>query len=99
MLDQHQLREKVAHEIGVRVAEVAMMEGRLAGSDASLNATQSTDEDGRAWIDALEDDGPQASDRVRFLMVHTKEALFLEIGFRMQRPIRYLKQPRSNQAI
>jgi RNA polymerase sigma-32 factor len=29
-LDQHQLREKVAIEIGVSMAEVAMMEGRLA---------------------------------------------------------------------
>ena len=35
-LDQHQLREKVAMEIGVSMTEVAMMEGRLAGSDASL---------------------------------------------------------------
>ena len=64
VLDQHQLREKVAHEIGVSMAEVEMMEGRLAGSDASLNATQASDEDGREWIDALEDDGPQAADRV-----------------------------------
>jgi len=64
VLDQHQLREKVAQEIGVRVAEVAMMEGRLSGSDASLNATQAGDEDGRAWIDALEDDAPQAAERV-----------------------------------
>lgn len=63
-LDQHQLREKVAIEIGVTMAEVAMMEGRLAGSDASLNATQAADEDGREWIDALEDDAPQAAERV-----------------------------------
>jgi RNA polymerase sigma-32 factor len=64
VLDAHQLREKVAQDIGVRVAEVAMMEGRLAGSDASLNATQAADEDGREWIEVLEDDGPQASQRV-----------------------------------
>ena len=63
-LDQHQLREKVALEIGVTMAEVAMMEGRLAGSDASLNATQATDEDGREWIDALEDEAPQAAEVV-----------------------------------
>jgi RNA polymerase sigma-32 factor len=63
-LDQHQLREQVAHEIGVSVADVAMMEGRLSGSDASLNATQAADEDGRAWIDALEDDSPQAAEQV-----------------------------------
>ncbi len=61
-LDQHQLRAKVAQEIGVSMAEVAMMEGRLSGSDASLNAVQSSDEDGREWIDALQDDGPQAAE-------------------------------------
>ena len=63
-LDAFQLREKVAHEIGVTMAEVEMMEGRLSGSDASLNATQAADEDGREWIDALEDDSPQAAETV-----------------------------------
>ena len=63
-LDKHQLRERVALEIGVTMAEVAMMEGRLSGSDASLNATQSADEDGREWIDALQDDSPQAAEQV-----------------------------------
>jgi RNA polymerase sigma-32 factor len=65
-LDQHQLREKVAMEIGVSMTEVAMMEGRLAGSDASLNATQASDEDGREWIDVLEDDGPGAAEQVEY---------------------------------
>lgn len=41
-----------------------MMEGRLAGSDASLNATQASDDEGREWIEVLEDDGPQAAERV-----------------------------------
>ncbi|HMO08077.1 MAG TPA: RNA polymerase factor sigma-32 [Paracoccaceae bacterium] len=63
-LDAHQLREKVAHEVGVPLADVEMMEGRLGGSDFSLNATQSSDEDGREWIDALEDDGVQAAEVV-----------------------------------
>lgn len=63
-LDPFQLREKVAHEIGVTMAEVEMMEGRLSGSDASLNARQAADEDGREWIDALEDDSPQAAETV-----------------------------------
>ena len=40
--------------------DVEMMEGRLSGSDFSLNATQSSDEDGREWIDTLEDDAEQA---------------------------------------
>lgn len=63
-LDSHQLREKVAHEVGVPLADVEMMEGRLGGSDFSLNATQSSDEDGREWIDALEDEGMQAAEVV-----------------------------------
>ncbi len=64
MLDQHQLRQMVAAEVGVPVADVEMMEGRLSGSDYSLNATQSSDEDGREWIDALEDEGVQGVDLV-----------------------------------
>ncbi|MBV2359967.1 RNA polymerase factor sigma-32 [Thalassococcus sp. CAU 1522] len=64
VLDRHQLRQMIATEIGVPLADVEMMEGRLSGSDYSLNATQSTDEDGREWIDALEDDGAQAAEIV-----------------------------------
>lgn len=65
VLEAGALRSAVALELGVAEADVAMMEGRLAGSDASLNATQSTDEDGREWIDILEDDGAQAADLVQ----------------------------------
>jgi RNA polymerase sigma-32 factor len=54
----------IAHEVGVPLADVEMMEGRLSGSDYSLNATQSSDEEGREWIDALEDDAAQAADTV-----------------------------------
>lgn len=63
-LDQHQLRQMVAADVGVSINDVEMMEGRLSGSDYSLNATQSSDEDGREWIDALEDDGVQAAEAV-----------------------------------
>ncbi|MGY6412286.1 MAG: RNA polymerase factor sigma-32 [Alkalilacustris sp.] len=63
-LDPHEIRAMVATEVGVPLADVEMMEGRLSGSDFSLNATQSTDEDGREWIDALEDQGAQAAELV-----------------------------------
>ena len=63
-LDRHQLHQKIATEIGVPIRDVEMMEGRLSGSDFSLNAVQSTDEDGREWIDALEDDSAQADELV-----------------------------------
>jgi RNA polymerase sigma-32 factor len=64
VLDGHQLREMIAREVGVPLADVEMMEGRLSGSDLSLNATQSSDDEGREWIDALEDDGAQAAELV-----------------------------------
>jgi RNA polymerase sigma-32 factor len=63
-LDSHQLRQMIATEVGVPLADVEMMEGRLSGSDYSLNATQSTDDEGREWIETLEDGAEQASDRV-----------------------------------
>ena len=44
--------------------DVEMMEGRLAGSDFSLNATQSSDDEGREWIETLEDDSAQQSTQV-----------------------------------
>jgi RNA polymerase sigma-32 factor len=64
VLDKHQLRHMIATEIGVPLADVEMMEGRLSGSDYSLNATQSVDDEGREWIDALEDDSAQAAEVV-----------------------------------
>lgn len=63
-LDKHQLREMIAIEVGVPLHDVEMMEGRLSGSDYSLNATQSVEDEGREWIDALEDESAQASDIV-----------------------------------
>lgn len=64
MIDPVALREAVAAEIGVPLADVEMMEGRLSGSDFSLDATQSSDEEGRSWVEALADDSEQAAERV-----------------------------------
>jgi len=63
-LDRHQLHQMISTEIGVPLHDVEMMHGRLSGSDFSLNATQSTEDEGREWIDALEDDGAQAEEIV-----------------------------------
>ncbi|WP_071210176.1 RNA polymerase factor sigma-32 [Loktanella sp. S4079] len=60
----HELHALVASELGVPVHDVEMMDGRLSGADYSLNATQSTEDEGREWIDALEDDSPQAAETV-----------------------------------
>lgn len=63
-IDPVALRAAVAAEIGVPLADVEMMEGRLSGSDFSLDATQSSDEEGRSWVEALADDSEQAAERV-----------------------------------
>ena len=59
-IDSDQLHRKIATEIGVPLGDVKMMDGRLSGSDYSLNATQSTDEEGREWIETLEDESEGA---------------------------------------
>jgi RNA polymerase sigma-32 factor len=63
-LDSQQLRERIAREVGVPLRDVEMMEGRLAGSDFSLNATQASDEDGREWIETIEDEDAQTAEMV-----------------------------------
>ena len=59
-LDKHQLNQMIATEVGVPLNDVEMMDGRLSGSDFSLNATQASDEEGREWIDTLEDENSRA---------------------------------------
>ena len=59
-LDKHQLNQLIATEVGVPLNDVEMMDGRLSGSDFSLNATQASDEEGREWIDTLEDENARA---------------------------------------
>lgn len=63
-LDKHQLNQQIATEIGVPLRDVEMMDGRLSGSDFSLNAVQSSDDEGREWIEALEDNSAQAAELV-----------------------------------
>ncbi len=72
-LDRHQLHQLISTEVGVPLHDVVMMDGRLSGSDYSLNATQSTEEEGREWIDALEDDSTQAAETVE--QQHDREQL------------------------
>ncbi len=72
-LDRHQMRQMISTEIGVPLHDVEMMEGRLSGSDFSLNATQSSEDEGREWIDTIVDEGTQASEIVE--ASHDTEAL------------------------
>ena len=59
-LDKHQLNQLIATQVGVPLNDVEMMDGRLSGSDFSLNATQASDEEGREWIETLEDENARA---------------------------------------
>jgi RNA polymerase sigma-32 factor len=56
VLDSQRLREMIATEVGVPLRDVEMMDARLAGSDFSLNAQQAGEE-GREWLETLEDEG------------------------------------------
>jgi RNA polymerase sigma-32 factor len=63
VLDGHRLRQMIAEEVGVPLRDVEMMDARLAGADFSLNAQQAG-EDGREWVEALEDEAPHAAETV-----------------------------------
>ncbi|WP_127112735.1 RNA polymerase factor sigma-32 [Shimia sediminis] len=71
-LDSHQICEKIASEIGVSRADAEMMMGRMAGSDMSLNAQQSSEDSGREWVDLLEDEDALGADTVERRRDHNK---------------------------
>ncbi len=58
-----EMRDAIATELGVPLRDVEMMDARLGGSDFSLNATQAA-EDGREWIETLEDSDPLGAETV-----------------------------------
>ena len=77
VLQGEALARAVAEELGVSLSDVVMMDGRLQGSDASLNVRQG-EEEGREWIDALPDDAdePFVGDHdARVLRAELKAAL------------------------
>lgn len=63
-LNQRDIHELIAKELGVPMRDVEMMEGRLSGSDASLNVPQSKDDEGREWIEIIEDEGDLPQDTI-----------------------------------
>lgn len=63
VLDSPRLKEMIAEELGVPLRDVEMMDARLSGSDFSLNAQQAG-EDGREWLETIEDEAPQADETV-----------------------------------
>jgi RNA polymerase sigma-32 factor len=79
-LDKHQLNQLIATEVGVPLNDVEMMDGRLSGSDFSLNATQASDEEGREWIDTLEDENSRADLNVEEEHDHGKLADWIGVA-------------------
>jgi len=63
-LDNAQLHQMIASEIGVPLHDVEMMDGRLSGGDYSLNMPQTSEGEGREWMDILVDDRAQAAELV-----------------------------------
>lgn len=51
------LSVRVARELQVPEDQVEAMIGRMSGPDLSLDAPQSSDEDGRSWVETIEDGG------------------------------------------
>lgn len=54
----HEGRMKIALELGVDVAAVEAMEGRLSAADQSLDAGVDSEGGGDSWVDFLADDRP-----------------------------------------
>ena len=81
-LDKHQLNQLIATEVGVPLSDVEMMDGRLSGSDFSLNATQASDEEGREWIETLEDEN--ARDHLTVEEEHDQKRLANWLGVAME---------------
>merc|ERR1711990_259070 len=62
-VDYGSLNKMVAEKMGVSLRDVEMMETRLSGGDFSLNSLQQGEE-GREWIETIEDENSYGSDRV-----------------------------------
>ena len=54
----------VARELDVPADQVELMMGRMSGPDLSLNTPQSDGDEGREWMDTIEDDAAPVEDSV-----------------------------------
>ena len=50
------MTRRIARDLQVSEAQVEAMMGRMSGPDLSLDAPQSSDEEGRAWVETIEGD-------------------------------------------
>jgi RNA polymerase sigma-32 factor len=58
------LSRSIARELDVPEEQVEIMLGRMSGQDLSLNTPQGDSEDGRDWLDTLEDGATETETRV-----------------------------------
>jgi RNA polymerase sigma-32 factor len=58
------LSKSIARELDVPEEQVEIMLGRMSGQDLSLNTPQSDGEDGRDWLDTIEDSTIETETRV-----------------------------------
>ena len=70
-------REEIAEELNVKVKDVEAMEGRMSGSDSSLNATISTEGEDE-WQSMLPDDGPNPEDIALHVMDSNTRSAWLK---------------------
>ncbi len=85
VLGRQELHQLISTEIGVPLHDVEMMEGRLSGSDFSLNAVQSADEEGREWGTLNERERFIVRERKLQSVPRTLESLGTELGLSKER--------------
>jgi RNA polymerase sigma-32 factor len=73
---------RLARELQVSEAQVMQMMGRMAGPDLSLDAPQSSDAEGRSWVETIEDDAPQTETAVlgRIEATQRRRALYQAVA-------------------
>lgn len=71
-------RKKLAKEMGVRIKDVELMEGRLSGVDRSLNAPIGQDGDSFEWQDTLPDEALTPDETVQQDLDNSKSRQLIE---------------------
>lgn len=76
------LSARVARELQVSQDQVEAMMGRMSGPDLSLDAPQSSDDEGRSWVETIADDAPQTELAVadRLDGARQRRALYTAVG-------------------
>jgi RNA polymerase sigma-32 factor len=72
------MAQRLAERLQVPENQVEAMMGRMAGPDLSLDAPQSSDEEGRSWVETIADEGAATETTVldRIEMTQRRRALY-----------------------